>query len=83
MMSYFSLKKLLFQTFAHAGFVKACPVGWIPTTRLILYIIIIYLFLINPSHEPPWGNIREHWVEHQAVPNPDPVFFFSSLFDVV
>ena len=27
------LQKLLFPIFAHQGFVKACPAGWIPTTR--------------------------------------------------
>ena len=34
-MSWFYNKqtKSLFQIFAHEGFVKACPVGWIPTTR--------------------------------------------------
>ena len=30
------LQKLLIQIFAHEGFVKACPVGWIPTTCLCL-----------------------------------------------
>ena len=34
-MSWF--KKLLFQIFAHGGFVKAWTVGWIPTTRIHLY----------------------------------------------
>ena len=27
------LQKLLFLIFAHQNFVKACPAGWIPTTR--------------------------------------------------
>ena len=38
------LKKLLFQMFAHEGFVKACPVGWIPTTRVHLYYKCMLVF---------------------------------------
>ena len=63
-MSWF--QKLLFQIFAHEGFVKACPVGWIPTTGPGFKNVyskfsptILYICIYAPSHFLPRLSITD------------------------